>query len=411
MDQETIAKTNIPIRLLAEQGILGQNSFEDSLKVGYLDSTGKLYIPFQFDQALDFEDSTARAQWGGGWGIITTSGKWSIKPIYEDLGPLSQGIRKYLSQGKWGYIDLSGNTIQNAIYSKAGSFNNHLAPVCFGTHCVYIKENGTIAWQANYSEAGEFYQGKAWVKTNSYWLLIDTTGKIVSPEQWELVKPYQESYATVKRGGLWGLVNLNGKSILKPQYSDLKDFKEGLIGVKQGELWGYMNIQGAWVINPKFIDLGNFHEGYAWAKTQHGIGLISKNGQWALKPEFDAIEDRKQGFCKAWKYINDTTLEWRIYNSSWQIIAKAELKQRLSSPDSSFTQETISDSITATAESDNSFLQLGTNTQFQTLRTLKFKPLIQKRNTATADQEEELSPEKSSDSLDEIPNSTEDQFY
>src|SRR5205823_2953943 len=64
-------------------------------KVGYIDSTGRLVIPHQFDLTSnylwDFVEGVAPVQSGQHWGFIDPTGKFVIAPIFDWVEPFSEG--------------------------------------------------------------------------------------------------------------------------------------------------------------------------------------------------------------------------------------------------------------------------------------------------------------------------------
>ena len=68
------------------------NNFHDNLavvskndKYGYINKNGDLVIGFIYDDALDFNSGYASVKIGESWGMIDTSGREIIKPIFEEI--------------------------------------------------------------------------------------------------------------------------------------------------------------------------------------------------------------------------------------------------------------------------------------------------------------------------------------
>jgi len=49
-------------------------------RFGYIDKTGRVVIPLQFDSAGEFSDGVAEVEVGGEFGYINTSGKYVWEP-------------------------------------------------------------------------------------------------------------------------------------------------------------------------------------------------------------------------------------------------------------------------------------------------------------------------------------------
>ena len=88
-------------------------------KVGFVDETGELVIPYQYDEAYPFEDGLARVRVGGKWGVIGRSGNEVVEPQYARLSAFDdEGLAYYTlrrSETDWpwsaGIINRSGETI------------------------------------------------------------------------------------------------------------------------------------------------------------------------------------------------------------------------------------------------------------------------------------------------------------
>ena len=61
-------------------------------KWGFINRTGKVLIPFQFDKADNFYEGLAAVKKDGLWGFIDLKGNWVIKPKYDKIiSPFEKG--------------------------------------------------------------------------------------------------------------------------------------------------------------------------------------------------------------------------------------------------------------------------------------------------------------------------------
>lgn len=76
------------------------------------------------------------------WGIMNNL-DIVVEPIYEAIGPCSNGMIAIKFNDKWGYINKQGKIVIEPIYSVAGVFINNIAKVAFflGKE-FYIDKNG-----------------------------------------------------------------------------------------------------------------------------------------------------------------------------------------------------------------------------------------------------------------------------
>ena len=189
-------------------------------KVAYIDSTGKMIIPTQFEAGTDFAEGLAAVQVKKKWGFIDRTGKMVIQPQFdnafgfsEGLSPVSTGERYYVSaktgktdkdiivqNAKWGFIDKSGAMVIQPTYDMVLPFSDGMAAVMIGEMIRgkwgYIDKTGKAVIEPGYSMATEFSDGLAAVLVGRYnmeetppkplslkdmpkWIYIDKTGKFI----------------------------------------------------------------------------------------------------------------------------------------------------------------------------------------------------------------------------------------
>src|SRR5208282_2047334 len=59
---------------------------------GYIDSTGKLAINFQFEEVADFSEGLAAVKTGNRWGFIDEDGKFVINPQFDEVDRFAEGL-------------------------------------------------------------------------------------------------------------------------------------------------------------------------------------------------------------------------------------------------------------------------------------------------------------------------------
>jgi len=100
-------------------------------KCGYIDRTGNVVIPLQFDEAFDYSDGLARIVVGGRFGFIDVTGKIVIEPRFGAAKDFSDGLAAVsttLLDGKWGYIDHAGAITIPLQFTSAKNFSEALRP-------------------------------------------------------------------------------------------------------------------------------------------------------------------------------------------------------------------------------------------------------------------------------------------
>lgn len=92
---------------------------EASIYYGYANEKMKLVIPYDYDEAYDFENGMALVKLGGKWGYIDTNGNWIIyREFDEEFRFSSAGVAKVLWNGKWGLLTKDGDYVLPCEYDS-----------------------------------------------------------------------------------------------------------------------------------------------------------------------------------------------------------------------------------------------------------------------------------------------------
>jgi len=245
-------------------------------KWGYIDSTGKEIIPFQYDDAIGFGDGLAPVQLNGKWMVIDREGNIVFKTNFDIIGEYHEGAAKvemqddqYGSQIQTNMIDKQGTLLFKGDYSFDGNFSEGCLLVWdkeFGRY-YFIDKNEEKVIQLNFFEGGDFFAGYAPVGLdNGAYALIDHEGKIVkclSADEYFIYHGQSEGLS-ISLEGEWsdslfkkntlryGLVDLYGNIIVPAKFRAATSSSDGLIGLQVNGLWGFIKNpipEAAWGIN------------------------------------------------------------------------------------------------------------------------------------------------------------------
>lgn len=148
------------------------NSFAEGLvaletkgKYGYVDKTGKIAIPATFEDAEDFsegfaavrvpmelswcpqDDSGSRVGSTKKWGYIDKSGSMVVPAQFEYAGPFVEGLAGVSNCSKSGFIDKTGKLIIPLQFDEAFAFHGGLAQVYLRDGRLgYIDKIGKTVW-------------------------------------------------------------------------------------------------------------------------------------------------------------------------------------------------------------------------------------------------------------------------
>jgi hypothetical protein len=151
-------------KFLDENDPLGGREFSEGLapmkvdeKYGFVDTSGSMVIPAQYDQAYGFSEGVASVKLDGKCCYIDKTGTVAIEPEVEvsiaydfmdGLALVRVGDEK---TGKSGCIDKTGKLVIPAMYDFLGPFTDGLSQVRIGTgedsKMGYIDKTGAYIWE------------------------------------------------------------------------------------------------------------------------------------------------------------------------------------------------------------------------------------------------------------------------
>ena len=159
-------------------------------KFGYINETGELVIPCQFDLAFNFSEGYARVYDYSNhiFGYIDQTGEKTIFSRWENAGDFHDGRAIVSTNNSYGFIDSEGNQVIPCSFSYAEDFSCGMAVVQededgkFG----FINKEGTVVIPCQYDRVSCFGNaGYAWAQKDGLWGVIDINGSIVMPFQWD----------------------------------------------------------------------------------------------------------------------------------------------------------------------------------------------------------------------------------
>ena len=248
---------------------------------GYIDTQGRIALPYQFAYAEDFRGDYAIVEvtpavsadltWHG---LINSQGHWVFEPEknlrisskvprgFEDfIGGKQDGIFIiHQNSGSTGYLDVQTGFFSGFIYDDVIAQNDmmdlsELIPVVMDHHLGYAcRDTGEIVIPCKYdsSHAEGFWHGYAIVAyEDGDYLLIDQTGHEIYPPEDAVIEPYAWVAsgllpALSKKNGLSGYINTNGQWALPPAYEYASGFSvNGYANVRMpGNSWGNIDTEG-----------------------------------------------------------------------------------------------------------------------------------------------------------------------
>ena len=282
---------------------------------GFIDWTGKVVIPAEYDNAGDFSEGFAWVVKNGKIGFIDNTGKVITSFQYDSTLGFHEGLAAVTKNGKVGFIDTTGKEVVPCTYDDTKGFSQGLAAVEKGGKWGFINKTGEEVISFQYDDATSFFQGLAGVKKNGKWGFINKTNEAVIDFQYDDVGTFANGLATVKQGGKYGYIGKTGELAIPCTFDAAGYFSDGLAAVMQGGKWGYIDTTGKVVVPCKYGNVEPFSEGFA-AVYRNSRGFIDKTGKEVVLPETfteNGVEYCNDGttiygvsttFCDGSVYIN-----------------------------------------------------------------------------------------------------------
>jgi len=252
-------------------------------KSGFIDNSGNVVIPLEYDDALCFSEGLAAVRLEDRWGFIDKTGEVVIPFEFSRAGPFREGLAKVERDGEWSFIDHGGNEVI--------SLDSH-------------PQDGEGSWLPH---VWGFHEGLAVVQRDGRWGYIDREGNVVIPFQFQRAGRFSDGFAWVNLD-IWAsvMIDREGNQINQPGYRIMSDFSEGLAIVNSGpvgyglqglfEYWAFIDATGNIINLSGYHWVYPFNNGLAAVRIDTGLnsprlfGFIDKDGELVVPVIFDGLD-------------------------------------------------------------------------------------------------------------------------
>jgi hypothetical protein len=301
---------------------------------GYMDYTGSIRIQPQWVSTGQFRNGAAVVAIETGDGIIDTTGRYIVEPVYgidEGYGGSYYGgretgvilVRKEASliynsketeNAVWlaGFYDVQSGFFAEPIWHEVYPMTDgsRLIPVASAQDDVkWWRRIGyadrttgmmVIPYQYGNAEAAQFYEGFALVEAipdDNYeeveaYFINESGERLILPDG--IIPLYKtrfsEGLALVQDAEtyLFGYIDSSGSVVIRPQFDEANDFNEGFAAVYINGLWGFIDRTGAITVEPRYA-ANAYSNGLAFVALDNRLLAIDTKGRLAFMMDEGAV--------------------------------------------------------------------------------------------------------------------------
>jgi hypothetical protein len=298
---------------------------------GYLDISGRVSVPEQFEKAGEFCEGLAAVRYNGKHGYIRRDGTFAIEPRFEFAQPFRDGtavvrigsksrLVDKLGQYVGGVFDTihqsSGKALEVRIGAKSGFVNRQGELLIDPTYEVVRDVEGGYAWSARVSWGDAValisYDGDLITIADSGWIItrydepdgvihlcsrshngherfIDKDGNTLfernTPKR--AVGSFNDGVALVSCDSPY-YVDKTGRRLTEDPFKAFGRFSGGRGIVVSGGRYGYIDVSGNNITPVQYLDASRFMDGYAQVLVEgDGWQWIDTSGDRVAEPHFN----------------------------------------------------------------------------------------------------------------------------
>ncbi len=243
---------------LTVAGLLPAEGVTESEQVVYLDRAGlNIFGEQTFAAGQPFSDGLAAVKVEGGkFGYIDRSGEVVVPAEFDFALAFSEGLAPVLENDRVGYINRTGSLVIPVQYDAGGLFSEGLAAVAISGTVGYIDHSGEYVVEPTLERGSPFIDGLAAVSVEGAESYIDASGEAVIMEPaFTNAQEFSEGLAAVRVDELFGYMSTRGELAIAPQFTVANPFRQGLAMVETADSWGVIAHDGTWLVQLSLLPL------------------------------------------------------------------------------------------------------------------------------------------------------------
>lgn len=189
-------------------------------------------------------------------GLLDSTGKEIIKPMYEDLRDNKEGYTLVVLNGQYGLVNAKGKMVLKPVYDNVGLVANDNTVVYLDGKCGRVDLVKGKVLMTPYEKVGPFIEGLAWVRQDKKYGFINIKGELVIPIVYDWAGNFNEGLAAAASGGKYGFIDRNNQVVIPQKYDQSFVYKDGKGMVRLNGQIGYVDRSGkeTWLQNTQVLE-------------------------------------------------------------------------------------------------------------------------------------------------------------
>ena len=271
---------------------------------GFMVRNGYEIIQCKYDSVGDFVVNDVLAKTGDEEGILSISGRWSVKLRKSKIELLTPLYFLNREKGKTTLEKINGEMVYSTD-NPIEYINGLLWEYRNDGTTIKINLQGEII-SAPYNFSGSEYEDTKYIYDE--WIAIKKKGKYgyfdtkmgilrIANRYEDVGSANNGPLITVKILGKWGAVNRSEDLIIQPNYDSIYSFVEGMSITKINDQYGLINDKGDVILSNRYEQIMRQKNGRYVTKENNKFGLIDKEGKVIITHKYDSLQDTSNGYA------------------------------------------------------------------------------------------------------------------
>lgn len=261
-----------------------------NLKIGFMNTNGKVIIKPTYDMASDFYNGYANIIKDATYGYIDKKGQEVFFKNYESTYFYYNDTGIAQKNGKYALINRKGEPLTEFKYNMILFFGfNHFRGLISKNMGHILDSEGKIIFNENleYDIKSDYFKKDSLlvyekkIDNKDLQGILTINNIVITEPVYEKISFIKnQDFLVIQKDQKFGLINKNGQEIIPPIYDGIgSTINENLIPVKQKDKWGFISKENKVIIPFEFDDVNPFFEEVAFTKKESFFGGIDKNNK------------------------------------------------------------------------------------------------------------------------------------